>query len=156
MKTRPLLLADSSSLIGLDRKTALATLDAYRVVIPPAVKRELVDDALKTSPTAPVYRSILASAHRFQYRIERRQIAVLKPDYKRYGKVIQGAQKRIAKFQRVKPHQVPKADAEMVGAVAQLRAGKESLRVLCDDEPVRKSIAEKWPDVILLRAADLL
>jgi hypothetical protein len=98
---------------------------------------------------------MLASANRFQYRIDTGRIEVLALDYRRYGKVIDRARTRIATLDGKRPHQTPKADAEIVGAAAQLRSKGLSFHVLCDDEAVRKVVKAQFPHVRRLYARQL-
>ena len=71
MPSRKVLLADSSSLITLDRTGKLSVLRGSVTFIPLAVKKEIVDKALAVRPDSPFYPEALASANRFRCLIMR-------------------------------------------------------------------------------------
>ena len=129
----------------------------HHILITPAAKKELVDDALATDPGSPSYREALASALRFQYHMERNSIGVIDLDYKKYGKFVDEARRRLARLEGTREDRTPKADAEMAAAIAQLRASRRTFRVLCDDLTlVEQVLRPMFPGVGFVGYADLI
>lgn len=156
MPSRKVLLADSSSLIALDRMGRLSALRAYVTFIPPAVKREIVDRALAVGPESPLYPEALASANRFRHYVERGDIRILRIDYARHGSVLDRARKRLARLEDSREDKVPKADAEMAAGMAQLVVEGRDFLVLCEDRTLVKVLKELFPEVPCLTSEGLV
>lgn len=147
MPTRKVVLADSSSLIALDRIGKISILREYVTFVPPAVKKEFADRALAIRPDSPIYPEALASANRFRYYIGRGDIRVLTIDYAKHGKVLDRARKRLARLENSGEDRVPKADAEMAAGIAHLIDEGQNFEVLCEDRVLVKVLKEIFPEV---------
>ena len=156
MRRRRLLLADSSSLIALDRMERFSDVRGRPILITRAAKTEVVDDAIAVDPESPAYAELVASASRFRYRIETGDIRILDLDYTRYGQVVDRARNRLAKLERCREDETPKADAEIAGAIAQLFGERRTFDVLCDDKTLVEEVLRRmFPKVTFLRSNDL-
>lgn len=133
MRRRKILLADSSSLVALDRLGKLATLRGLLVYVPPAVKEEIVEKARAVRPDSPAFAEALASANRFQYYLDLGTLRIVEIDYVEYGKVLDQARKRLAKLEGSREDRVPKADVQMAAGIAQLLDEREAFQVLCEN-----------------------
>jgi hypothetical protein len=156
LPSRKVLLADSSALIALDRTDRITILKNHVTFVPPAVRREIVDDALAIRTDAPVYAEALASANRFRYYIERGHIRVLRIDYAKRGKTMDRTRKRLARLEGSREDQVPKADAEMAAGIAQLIHDGQEFDLLCDDETLVRVLQELFAGIHRLTSDELV
>ena len=156
MPRRKVLLADSSSLIALDRTGKLSVLREFVTFVPPAVKKEIVDKALAVRPDSPFYPDALASANRFRYFIERGDIQVLTIDHASHGGVLDRARRRLARLEDSREDRVPKADLEMAAGTAQLVEDGQDFEVLCEDRALVKVLKQIFPQVSYLTSEDLV
>lgn len=121
-----------------------------------AAKTEIVDDALAVSPDSPAYAEVVASASRFRYRIDIGVIRILDIDFTRYGHVVDRARRRLAKLEGSREDEVPKADAEIAGAIAQLLGDRQTFDVLCDDKTLVEAVLRRmFPNVTILTSDEL-
>ena len=156
MPRRKVLLADSSSLIALDRTGRLSVLREFVTFVPPAVKKEIVDKALAVRPDSPFYPDALASANRFRYFIERGDIQVLTIDYASHGGVLDRVRRRLARLDDSREDRVPKADTEMAAGMAQLVEDGQDFDVLCEDRALVKVLKQIFPQVSYRTSEDLV
>ncbi len=156
MPGRKVLPADSSSPIALDRIGELSILREYVALVPPAVKREIVDKALAVHPDSPAYPEALASANRFRYYLERGNIRTLDIDYSKHGKILDRTRRRLAKLEGSREDHVPKADAEMAAWIAQLLDEGQSFDVLCEDKTLVSVLRQIFPKVPFLTSENLV
>ena len=124
--------------------------------VPPAVKKEIVDNALAVRPDSPFYPEALASANRFRYFIERGDLRILTIDYASHGGILDRARKRLASLEDAREDKVPKADAEMAAGVAQLLGEGQDVEVLCEDGTLVKVLKQIFPQVSYLTSEDLV
>ena len=155
-------IADSSALIPLDRRGELHLLGAHEVFIPPAVGKELVDDALKTARdleriSLPLSHLLEASASRFKELMERGQITVHKIDYIKYSGIIDETRRRLGKLDVKKEHRVKKGDCEIVALCQQFIDNGYDVTVLCEDRHLKEGVFPQLvPDVKVISFKEFL
>lgn len=156
MPRRKVLLADSSSLIALDRTGKLSVLRGSVTFVPPAAKKEIVDNALAVRPDSPFYPEAFASANRFRYFIARGDIRILTIDYASHGGVLDRARRHLARLGESREDRVPKADIEMAAGIAQLVEEGQDFEVLCEDRALVNVLKQIFPQVSYLTSEDLV
>lgn len=150
-----LLIADSSSLIALDRRGRLDKVKRHRVLVPPAVRRELVDDALRAAEVSPAGPQLMQSALRFQYYIEHNDLQVRELDKRAYSKLIDRVRRRLAKLESTAEHRVKKGDVEVVALARQALDEERNIAILCEDRTLIRILREEMGDVEVLSHEDL-
>ncbi len=126
-------IADSSSLIALDRQGDLHLIKGRTALIPRAVRRELVEDARQAAIDSPMRDYLVVSADRFEYYIDRGHLQVRVVDYRQYSELMDRVRKRLAKLEKTKEHQVKKGDVELVALIQELKDDGRRVRFLCED-----------------------
>ena len=106
-----------------------------RIILPQAVKRELVDDVFDGEPPENHRRS----AETIQSLIDEGVLEIREPDFAHYGDVIDEARRRIAD-QSLPEHHV-KAD-QYIPAIACELAAKHQILIVTSDKKLRTTIQE--------------
>jgi hypothetical protein len=99
-----------------------------RIILPQAVKEELVDDVLTNADAPENHRD---SARTIETLIEEESLTVRAPDFERYGAVVDEARRRIA--DESLPEHAVRADQYIPALVCEL----------AEDEPVQLVTADK-------------
>lgn len=156
MKPAPLmhsyLVVDSSILIFYDRKGKLEDFlrqkkkENYKVIIPKAIEREVVDEpkgfAEKIRETAPESANrILDSVGRITTSIEQGLIQVETVNYRKYSKVMDHARKHLSKLEATPEFAIKKGDPELIALVIQLyEEDREKVFVATLDKGLLKAL----------------
>ncbi|WP_148680412.1 PIN domain-containing protein [Halovivax ruber] len=111
--------------------------ETMTLVLPHAVKRELVDDVL-AKESAPNHRE---SARTIQRCIDEGYLAVREPDYERYSALIDEASRRIAD-ESLPEHEV-KADRYIPALCCDL-ATKNTVRLVTADRKLRRIVRDMF------------
>lgn len=125
------LVIDSSIIILLDRKGKLKdflkqkTKENYKLIIPEAIARELINEpkelAQEIIEASPILANkILGSATRIQAAIDQGLIEVQEVDYRKYSKVMDNTRRQLSKIDGTTEDSVKKGDPEVIALVIQL------------------------------------
>lgn len=117
-------------------KARRAARQGRRIVIPEAVKRELVDDVLDADDPPPNHRE---SAEEIQELIDESVLEVHEPDPERYSKVIDEARRRIS-GDSLPEHEV-KADRYVPATVCEL-AEENRVKLVSGDRKLSRTVRE--------------
>ncbi len=147
--------ADSSSLIALDRRGELGLIKGRTAMIPPAVRKELVEDARQAAIDSPMRNHLMVSADRFEYYIERGHIQVHDINYRRYSKVMDRVRKRLSKLEKKEEHQIKKGDVELVAMIQELKDDGKTIEFLCEDVTLIEIVILETGDIEDLSYTDL-
>jgi rRNA-processing protein FCF1 len=146
------LVVDSSILIFFDRKGKLEDFlrqkkkESYKVIIPKAIAREVVDEpkefAEKIRETSPeVANRIFDSVARIKIAIDQGLIQVETVNYRKYSKVIDNVRRHLSKLEAMPEYAVKKGDPELIALVIQLYdEAKQKIFVATLDKGLLKAL----------------
>lgn len=106
------------------------------LILPKAVKEELVDDVLANEYAPENHRQ---SAHAINELIEEEWLAVRGPDFERYGDIVDEARRRIA--DESLPEHAVKADQYIPALICEL-ANEDSVTLITADKKLRRVVTE--------------
>ena len=146
------LVVDSSILIFFDRKGQLEDFlrqkkkENYKVIIPKAIAREVIDEpkefAEKIKETVPeLANKISDSVVRISTAIEQGLIEVEVVNYRKYSKVMDNVRKHLSKLEAKPEYAIKKGDPELIALVIQLYdEAKEKVFVATLDKGLQKAL----------------
>jgi rRNA-processing protein FCF1 len=146
------LVVDSSILIFFDRKGQLEAFlrlkkkENYKVIIPKAIAREVIDEpkefAEKIKETVPeLANKISDSVVRISTAIEQGLIEVEVVNYRKYSKVMDNVRKHLSKLEAKPEYAIKKGDPELIALVIQLYdEAKEKVFVATLDKGLLKAL----------------
>ncbi|MFQ6073204.1 MAG: hypothetical protein ACE5KT_10980 [Methanosarcinales archaeon] len=152
------IVADSSGLIPLDKQFAFSNskLKKYNIIVPPAVTKELIKDAMNQANLLEkegdhLYSKRLRdSAKRFQNAIDAGCIQVKQINYIKYSKIIDQVRKHLSALESKSEHELKKADPEIVALTKQLCDDGFQVEVLTLDKNLIKQIKYVTPNIKII------